>query len=252
MSALNDPREYSDWRFNFISKNSNSYNSTQDIELYYNEILKRNWYVGCFSSDSEEALVTPEREKAGANLVEALYERGHSRPTLWAHYANNHKGLCLIFDRAKLDEAIRQSATETIAVHSGRVDYKNLRVLPKIGDHTDLLSINLDEHFAMGRERAAIKHLRNHVNTLFFQKNIDWSSEREYRWVVEAHGDAYFYVDIRSSLMAILVGEAIPISHKRRIGQYCLKHGVGVGIQTWSNGVPQPHPSHPRIFANQS
>ena len=51
--------------------------------------------------------------------------RGYARPRMWAQYAENHHGVCIVLDRAGLDQAIRQRYPEQGAswMRSGKVQY---------------------------------------------------------------------------------------------------------------------------------
>ena len=181
-------------------------------------------------------------------MLAAIHERGHSIPTMWAHYGEEYGGVCLVFERSTLDTAVR-TAAEGASVHCGRVAYRN----PPVGlslNRPDGLMIDLDRVRATGLDAAMRWHAERHRDELLFVKSRAWSSEREFRWVVQKPGEGEFFVDITSSLRAILVGDRFPREGKRTVGGYALRNHTEVGEMEWRNGVPQPSPSHPRIFAN--
>jgi hypothetical protein len=139
---VNDPRESKDWLFNYRSVRADLNFAVGPIETKLNQLLKHSWRVGCFASDPYEALVTREREDRGEDILGALYERGHSRPRMWAQYGDDYSGACLIFEKATLDADIRSFCKGVgSTVHAGKVVYRNPRVVPNL-TQPDALTIS--------------------------------------------------------------------------------------------------------------
>lgn len=244
---VNDPRESKNWLFGYYNTNSIDLDF-QVIEEKLNESLKHSWRVGCFASDPYEALVTKKREDAGEDILGAIYERGHSRPRMWAHNGENYKGSCLVFDKAKLDADIRASAKAMgSVVYAREVEYRNPRVVVKLG-RPDALMISVDEINRLGFDGAVQAHISRHWKELFFLKSRDWEQEREYRWVVSGNGNEDFYIDIRNALVGIALGNHFPDTLKPDVAKYAQANPVSLAIMNWKNGVPQPHPHHWRLL----
>lgn len=246
--SVNDPKEAKDWTFNFYNTYGEKIEYMDEVQDAFNIHLKHDWYVGCLVSDVYEGVVNKAREDKGEDIIGALYERGHSRPSMWVHYGDNHAGACLVFEKASLDKAVRDAAGEGRIIYSGRVEYRNPPVVPKFGITKNEILIDLVTVKKIGVEAAARQHMEAHFGELLFAKNPDWAPEREFRWVISVDEDEYFYVNIYDSLVGIALGDQFPRVHSMAVGVYSLEHGVSVATMDWQNGVPQPKPSHPRLL----
>ena len=248
---VNDPREAKDWSFDYHGESAGSDFDVQAIQKELNERLKHKWRVGCFVSDVSGALVTKERDDRGEDTLSALYDRGHSRPRMWAQYGESYEGTCLVFDKQKLDSEIRSGVNmANLIVHAARVEYKNPPVVRAILPNA--LMISLDELEKLGIDEFATAHVQRHWKDFFFLKAEDWEQEREFRWLVQGERDEDFFLDIRDSLAGILLGDRFPVGRKPAVGNYALANGVSVAVMEWRNGVPQPTPTHARILTNSS
>jgi len=213
-----------------------------------NEVLKRSWRIGCFVVDPYEAVETRAREAKGEDLSGAIYERGHSRPTMWAHYAERDAGACLVFDKSQLDADIR-SVSDSVFVD--KVVYRHRRVVPRLGA-SDYLTLWMPHIEALGFGEALDRHIEDHAKELFFRKAADWQHEREYRWVVAGDHDADYFVPITRSLVAVAMGERFDPCYKGEVRRYAETHGISLANMLWQNGVPQPMGTHWRIVAGEA
>jgi hypothetical protein len=244
---VNDPRESKNWRFGYGNLKRNEDLDVEHIDASFNAHMKHKWRVGCFVSDVIEAVSTKAREDAGADMLAVLYERGHSRPAMWAHYGENYGGACLVFEKAALDRAVRTAAGPNATVHSSRVTYNNPLVALSLS-RPDALMIDVSSIHKFGLEAAARKHSEEHRDILFL-KASDWAPEREFRWVVTATTEQEFFVDIAGSLAAIVMGDRFPNDLRAIVGEYALRDGIDLAETNWTNGVPQLQPLHPRLVA---
>lgn len=244
--CVNDPREAKEWSFDYCGKPDDSGFDIQATQNELNTRLKYRWRVGCFVSDVSEALVTKEREDHGEDILSAPYERGHSRPRMWAQYGENYEGVCLVFDKQKLDLEIRSGVSAAnLIVHAARVKYKNPPVVHATSPNA--LMISLDELEELGINKFATLHVQKHWKELFFLKAEDWEQEREFRWLVQGERDEDFFIDIKDSLAGILLGDRFPVGRRPAVGNYTLANGVSVAVMGWRNGVPQPLPQPPPL-----
>jgi hypothetical protein len=248
---LNDPREAKIWSFDYCGNADAPEFEIQAIQKELNERLKLRWRVGCFVSDVYEALVTKEREIRGEDIWSAVYERGHSRPRMWAQYGEDYKGACLVFDQQKLDSKIRSTANSgDLIIHAARVEYTNPPVVHSIVPNAFMISC--DELTQLGIDKFAKAHVQRYWKELFFTKAEDWKQEREFRWLVRGDGDEDFLVDIRDSLVGILLGDRFPVGRRAAVGNYALANEVSLADMEWRNGVPRPIPTDARILTNSS
>ena len=96
-------------------------------------------------------------------------------PQLWAHYAENYKGICLCFSTA--------------------------------GNFADAKQVSYSEKKPIRNPRGEIQ-LKNAVCNGFYQKHSGWSYEEEWRIVREKTDDHYLHFK-RNELVGIILGQNI-------------------------------------------
>lgn len=86
---------------------------------------------------------------------------------------------------------------------------------------------------------------------LFFQKNTDWTTESEFRYVVVGEGAPEF-VDVRGALAAVVVGVDFP-GHELSVIKTRLERldlaNLGVAQVIWMKGAPVLVPALPLAAA---
>ena len=124
---------------------------------------------------------------------------------MWSQYADNHKGVCLIFDKARLKEIISNLFGTTYQVIPNDVAYTNRSVVPNLseGDYT----INIDYLEKCGIKEYARSHFATFHKRLFFEKMIDWSNEDEFRWILLTDTKDDLYFNFGDALKGIVFGE---------------------------------------------
>ena len=116
---------------------------------------------------------------------------------MWAQYADNHKGVCLFFDRERLETNFRSQMDGNGIVLAGPVTYE--RDVP-------LAPLDCDEG-NLDQQRVEVVRRRS------FVKLQDWASEQEYRLLYIAAASTrplYEYVSIYDALVAICLGDRFP------------------------------------------
>lgn len=102
-------------------------------------------------------------------------------PAMWGHYADNGKGICIVFDKKKLISRI-----ESYGFHHGIVNY-----------HESCNSSILVEGDPQ-------KYFRDNMSTVFFTKSKDWEYEREYRVVCRSENTLVEF-DLTDCILAVIV-----------------------------------------------
>jgi hypothetical protein len=123
--------------------------------------------------------------------VESICREGANNPAMWAYYAENSDGVCIVLDRDALIENNRDSLKDVFYVLED-VEYTcdhnpHMEVLP--GDYStasDLVHKNYKE--------------------IFFKKDIVWKNEGEVRFLVES---PEFYLDIKDAIKYIVLGKRL-------------------------------------------
>ena len=146
---------------------------------------KDGFQILCFSMDT----CVKERKKSNylQNIMgnEAYYDvsgRGFALPRMWAQYANDHKGLCLIFNKDTLIEKVK---SERSFFKAGPVKYKDILSTYHIKEKQVNSLFNKIKNESNGNlpYLTAMKNT-DFLNYNFFEKSSDWSNEQEYRIII--------------------------------------------------------------------
>ena len=245
-SRVNDPRESKAWDISpFVRADLNlSLEQYDAISREVSDALKANAKLVCFSRDKDAAI--------GKWQPEALLDRGFAKPSMWHHYGDKHTGLCLMFDRNKLAQALGKQLNSG-RLFAGRVNYSNKGILPKVPN--DPFVINLIHVKGAADYISTIRdHFSSWYADLFLRKLADWENEDEYRWIyLDAHPEP-IYVSFEEALEAVVIGEGVPDSYYEDILRYCVKHHADVTNWIWRNGYPkieqpgQPYITHKHLM----
>ncbi len=135
------------------------------------------------------------------------FSKTHLNHLLWSHYADGDKGLCLVFDEAKLHESL-ESNLMSQKIKKYRIVHNpiNYRKIPK-------LKITLFEN-------GEIEYSEYHL----FSKVADWEYEKEYRFVLKLNLNRISIQDTSAfnpllgfdgeCLKYIIVGSRMPETHR--------------------------------------
>ena len=182
----NDPFEYENFHFTTVSyeksrpiEHLKKQIENENLDLYF----KTNLRMLCFCEDVDNSRV-PDDEK--------IYHKGFSRMRMWSQYGEDHKGVCLIFDKSNLLKKVEDSFEY---FWSDSVEYTNRLELPY-----NFIARELIESKIEGRN-----FFEQHKK-IFFQKAMDYKNEQEFRIIVEDDSENSF-VDINDSLFGIIMGQ---------------------------------------------
>jgi hypothetical protein len=103
LASCDDPRESKQWSFGFIGAEQRlcleNYAKVPNVFSIY---IRNNSRVLCFCGWNDEDL------DFSNNMVphyrEAYYRAGFARSRMWSQYGKRHTGICLVFDRTRLEE----------------------------------------------------------------------------------------------------------------------------------------------------
>ncbi len=172
--------------------------------------------------------------KRGGDHHKLIYNHRMSpayyNPAMWAHYADNHKGVCLIFDGEILDRKIRRKFGHKCKVISGKVQYN---VNSKITGIPELPIKNLDfEVVSTIRDYYFL-----HFKELFLHKLPAWRYENEYRWLVHSLKNNDLYISIKGALTTVITGIDFPKEKITHIKNMCKSMKASVHQMDWENGL---------------
>ena len=97
--------------------------------------------------------------------------RGFKIDPLWGHYAQGGNGVCLVFDKDKLSQAVIEQFGEKATI--APIDY--------------LLEFS-NAIFTEGDSQEAVeKYIKDNVKDIFFTKALDWEYEQELRVLIKGY-----------------------------------------------------------------
>jgi hypothetical protein len=216
----NDPKETNYWLFNYRYSYNDMGKAYPDCNDYLNNLLKKHSNILCFTIDN-------------LNLeVDQNNRNGYMHSRSWAQYAGSHSGICLLFDKQKLINAITDKFSDSYSIWYGNVEYKN-RLNKGNGNCSTVTSKVINE-------QSLVEHIFNYKKELFFEKRTDWSDENEYRIIVYTPElvEDYLLIDIANSITGIIVGVDFHDVYVPSIKEFCKKYNISADRIQWFNGCP--------------
>ena len=103
--------------------------------------------------------------------------RGYARPRMWAQYARNHTGVCIVFDRAAMSERVADTFAGGAGgwLVSGRVEY--------VTDQKDDPAYQGIQVVGITAEEAVSRFYDKYRQRIFLVKHADWRDEAEFRFL---------------------------------------------------------------------
>lgn len=220
-SKLNNLNDTLEWKPKISNKSFTDPNEFNRALNYFEKIGNNDLQLLCFSMDSDKDF----NDSIDIETRFTDYSgRGFALPRMWAQYADNNNGVCLIFERRSMKNAI-SSALGPMLLFDNPVRYVNKFKNINLDDSemNNLLALNE----TIGNERNRFVFFLNFIkNNLdftkynYFTKLDDWSQEHEYRFL--ALGDDEYYVtNISEALAGIVIGEKIDKADENIILSMC-------------------------------
>ena len=117
-----------------------------------------------------------------------ICEEGSNHPALWAHYAEDSNGVCIVLDKESLLE-LNKKKLSNLFYKMESVDY-NIHCAP-------------DDTIMKKRYSDIQDFVRTNYKEFFFKKHTDWAYEGEERFFVEA---PEVFLDIKGAIKYIILG----------------------------------------------
>ena len=155
-AGFNDPNEFRfQWRtpedkdvIKATWKRDNPNQTEEDFERWYSTTSFKSWHL----------YYEPLFQRDLLNMYGVVcFSRSEKNPTMWAHYAANHSGICVGFDESEIKE------TPGVHFHCDVSYQQSLPVVRYFGEE-----------------------LKDIVHKILFRKHDDWKYEREFRLVADA------------------------------------------------------------------
>ncbi|EHU1305756.1 DUF2971 domain-containing protein [Acinetobacter baumannii] len=225
MLNTNDPKESKNWLFE-LGTNENA-----DLDKYdlfdtsskVDFIIKSSTYMLCFTKDKELT----------GDHIQDITKRGYGHSRMWAQYAANHTGICLIFEKKLLEKSF-------IATFNSYTYFmQDVKYIDRfIGERDSAYIVNVDYLEKLGLEDYALAHAETYKNRLFFEKLEDWKNENEYRLILQGYKNKQLLFPYEHSLKGIVFGASCSEADIQNIVD--LTHNMGIEyIQLkWRNCSP--------------
>ncbi len=186
-------------------------NMNDPFEKFVPPISNSLWHYSEVESDMLEKRKKPKVEKIENDIEDILKDakqvsfcmnkkkinhaddNGYTRLRMWDQYADNYKGVCLIFDKKKYIKKIHQKNN----LKRRKIAYKRIEWFKN--DNINIDYNDLDEY---GKKYE--KYLYKNVYNRLFYKHIDYRDENEYRIVLLSENE-YEYINIKESIVAIMI-----------------------------------------------
>lgn len=226
----NDPKETKTWQFS-IGTNENhdlSGYGLHELSKKFTYGLKHKTNLVCFSQDGA---LTGDHTKD-------IYARGFGKARMWAQYADNHRGVCLVFEKSAIQKsAVDQFGNQRFRLYGGPVVYRD-RFITEVNNPADGFVIDIDYLVKLGFDEYVKAHVATHHKALFFEKVADWSSENEFRVVVLGEKEEELFMNIGSALSGVLFGADCTEKDIAKITTKCEVKKIQFEQIVWKNSTP--------------
>lgn len=131
--------------------------------------------------------------------------KSYALPNMWAHYADKHRGVALLFDLEKLKPQINLTP----------LTLKEAK--PIIYDRFNVYSHDISR-FGVIDNKNPIELVNEKTNSMLipslYIKDSEWSTEQEFRLTVyDTSGDEYAFINYGDSLSGIVIGSNFPYEY---------------------------------------
>jgi len=197
--AMRDPLENQQWRFTFSGRGASDDAAVirdaaeqDEFERRANEETRARSHLLSLTIDAD-----PQDDGERPPFC-----FGGARARMWEQYAERYRGVCLVFDKARLTQRF------TEALPGGTVTriYHRPVIYDGAGMRKPIIEVDAvrsDPDFFDGYVEA------NH-GALFFTKILDWQTEHEYRFVaIAAADDSSLSIDYSDALKWVIAGNQL-------------------------------------------
>jgi hypothetical protein len=218
-SVVNDPLEYKfDAELVFTSNQQIDLDIDYQYKSMFNDIICDKTKVMCFSQDSREKLIEL------SNYVNVDLGRGYAKPRMWSQYADNHKGVCLVFEKEKIINSFNNTfqckKLMNKIIYLDTYNFKNTPYCFEI------------KHENIDVRNTINEHIIKHKDEILFRKISDWRDEEEFRMLLlDDNINGYRFLPCKDSLCAIIVGDKFPEKDNIHLKRY---NNIYIGKIKWN------------------
>lgn len=219
ISHTNDTLE-SKLKINFDSINKDVHKKLVKWIQLFNDNYSSNLQLLCFSMDSD----LKNNDVSNLTSLSDYSGRGFAMPRMWAQYASNNTGVCLVYNKQKITNLIERRL-RTLLIHKSNVEYENQLfsyIFDKITIDQILDQSNL-ERTSSGFNIQCHNFLKENMDFTiynYFRKLDDWKGEKEFRFLAFDEEDLYIK-NSNDALVGVIIGEKTDITNERILCMLC-------------------------------
>ncbi|QIO09799.1 DUF2971 domain-containing protein [Acinetobacter lanii] len=225
MLNTNDPKECKNWTFElntFRNSDFDKYDSDV-ISSKVDKSIKSSTYMICFTKD----------QPLSGDHMEDITRRGYGHSRMWAQYAENHSGVCLIFDKKLLEKFFIETFSSCTHFMQS-MTYKDRF----ISERDLAYLINIDQLEKLGLENYTSLHAQRFKDRLFFEKLEDWKNENEYRFILQGYAEKNLLFPFKYALKGIVFGASCSDDTVQNIVKLTCERGIDYIQLKWKNCSP--------------
>lgn len=175
-------------KFSSLESYNDPFESSFRYLYHYNSHVARdNMFADLFKNKGKMTNKHPEQIRQIVDLelekkMVSCFSTSPSEPLMWSHYSDDHRGICLCFNKYKIFNKLNFTFSE--------VRYTNK--FP-------------DLNFFEGS--TSIEHLKPQINNILFTKSDNWAYEKEYRFYSDSDKDIHNFIP--DSLQGLILGSRV-------------------------------------------
>jgi hypothetical protein len=192
--------------------------------------------------DSMRVLAFSRDARDGGPDIDPVFDCSWARPRMWEQYGDNHAGVCLLFDRTRLEAHVRTLGEDRTFIDEVSYDRQGIAASPM--RHLSDVRIFDDAQ----RIDAVTEYVERYRHDFFFLKSDDFATEAEYRIVLRTDDEpavgyttddqGFAYVGYGDALVAVVLGRHFPSWQRPGARAACDAAGVKMLRMWWERGRP--------------
>lgn len=192
--------------------------------------VRRNVKAGSFSTDGRPDLSDLDPEAAEFVVPRRVAaQRGYAHPRMWAQYADNSSGVCIVLRWRSIREAVEIHATSTaVPAAWGPVSYD-------VSNHLSLGFFDARNLVRVGPSETLLQNFEKSLLT----KHADWAHESEFRFLImDGSPDDVFLQLPDDAVAGLVLGPRFDPKYARNVDAFVRTFGIKHRLRRlhWTHG----------------
>lgn len=246
INQLNDPEESTKYESLFLNNSDNSEKpDSMSMLMHFRHIFPSLLFSASFCTDRKD-----EKSYEGKNYFETTnlhLNKGFMLSRMWGTYGDEHKGVCLCFDKLKLLDSFEKALPDNFDIYKDDIKYSR-----DIKDYISKFS-NSEESLSPTGIKAScntFSEFKNHIVTnkdfFLFNKQNDWRDENEFKICLIQNDfqiNSDIYLPFGNSLSAIFMGERFSLEQENNsFKHYCKSYNISAFRTMYKGGIAFARP----------